>query len=471
MDPTESSTVSAIRLGADLSDLLSGVESRDLSTVVESALERIADEVDADIAFAALLAGDEVEHVWEWTGPGVEQSDPPRPGQSRAEAFELALVFLEADEACPIADLSQLELSPEQRERFALTRVEALLLVPVCSHGHLVGVTGFLTVGRTREWTQRHIDTLRRFSRVLVTAALRSRSGASAAAATIRATRIASFIPEGLVTSTTDGVITWASPRVVELLGRDPSSLAGLPLSALAPDFEAELKELQDTVASGTEAGALSLQVPSRDQGLRWCELTMTLAGEGVSDPTAELLVVLRDVHHRQQAFVELEHAASHDSLTGALNRWGLRAAYDATMSTARSAFMALVDVDEFKSINDEFGHLVGDRILVDVAAALHDLAGDEGLVARLGGDEFVFLSPAVLSAARAESLCAQMCERLHVPTGGDRHTTASIGAILATQPTELGDLLAHADQAVYRAKAGGRDRWLLQQIPASRGS
>ncbi|MDZ7673950.1 MAG: sensor domain-containing diguanylate cyclase [Acidimicrobiales bacterium] len=468
MDSDESSSHSATRLGVDLSELLTGVEHADLGTVVRPALERIAGEVDVDIAFAALLADDQIDQVWEWTGPRAERGNPPVPGQSPADAFGPALAFLEVDEPCPIPDLSKIDLGEEGERRFSSIGAEALLLVPVCSHDHLIGVTGFLTVGRTRNWTRRHVETLRSFSRVLVTAALRSRSGASTAAANIRATRIASFIPDGIVTATPDGVITWASPRMADLFGLNPSALVGEPVTTLAPGFETELKDLAGRATHEAQVRDSSIQVTSRERGPRWCEITATLAGEGTADPSAELLLAIRDVHGRRQAFEELEHAASHDSLTGALNRWGLRAAHDATMSAARPLYTVLIDIDHFKEINDQHGHPVGDDVLVDLVDRLHSLAGDDGLVARLGGDEFVFMSTAVLSTSRAESLSAEMRDRLHLPIGTDDHVTVSIGAVYATRPVELSDLLAHADEAVYRAKRSGRDRWELTYLGPS---
>ena len=152
------------------------------------------------------------------------------------------------------------------------------------------------------------------------------------------------------------------------------------------------------------------------------------------------------------------EVVAGHDPLTGLPNRHGLEAAH------ARSRWevtgLLLVDVDEFKSVNDTHGHDVGDAVLLALRDRIVAAVGDEALVARLGGDEFVVLCEADRAEAVARAVLASLRRPvevglLHLPT------RASVGVATArpapAQDGGLSVLLTHADVAMYAAKAAGR--------------
>ena len=154
------------------------------------------------------------------------------------------------------------------------------------------------------------------------------------------------------------------------------------------------------------------------------------------------------------------EVLARHDPLTGLLSRHGLEAAH--ARSTWEATGLLLVDVDEFKSINDTHGHDVGDAVLLAVRDRLAAAAGHEALVARLGGDEFVLLCEAGRAHAVAQAVLAAL--RLPVEVGLLQVLArASIGVAAAGGREEgreatLSALLTHADVAMYAAKAAGRD-------------
>ena len=154
-------------------------------------------------------------------------------------------------------------------------------------------------------------------------------------------------------------------------------------------------------------------------------------------------------------------HAAYHDPLTGLPNRrkfYQLGAALVADRS--RQPLVAVVlDLDDFKQINDRLGHAAGDEVLVTVARRFAAYAGDN-LVARLGGDEFagLFSVPTTddhwLSAAArelADTLAAPMLAIGYTVT-----LTASVGLVPVPWQVDLGDALRYADAAMYRAKSGG---------------
>lgn len=180
----------------------------------------------------------------------------------------------------------------------------------------------------------------------------------------------------------------------------------------------------------------------------------------------AGTVVVLRDVTELERLRAELEEQASHDGLTGLHNRRSLAqrltTAVERSAATGAPLSMVLVDLDHFKVVNDTHGHAVGDRVLREVAALLAAATGPGETAARLGGEEFVLLLPGVGvgdATRRAERLRTR-CARLTVPAGDTTLTlTLSAGVAAHAAGGTPDDLLRAADDAMYAAKAAGRDR------------
>ncbi len=159
--------------------------------------------------------------------------------------------------------------------------------------------------------------------------------------------------------------------------------------------------------------------------------------------------------------------AAMVDPLTGIANRRSFFHDAEALMrrhpvSMGSTAVMA-IDLDQFKSVNDRFGHAVGDRVLQIFAEAATRTVRASGLVGRLGGEEFAVVlcdATADKAAILAEQIRRRFAEAAAEIDGNAVHATLSIGVVLNQNPTvDLDDLLAQADQALYRAKKRGRNR------------
>jgi diguanylate cyclase (GGDEF)-like protein len=170
------------------------------------------------------------------------------------------------------------------------------------------------------------------------------------------------------------------------------------------------------------------------------------------------------DVTERQQAAAQIVHMARHDALTGLANRTLFLERVQEAASLEGACFAILIiDLDEFKAVNDTFGHPVGDALLAAVSARLCAAIGPEDVSARLGGDEFAVLlrlreadgAPASALAAR---LLASIRQRYHIE-GRDLKIGLSIGIAATTgEPTEPSTIMRQADLALYRAKADGRN-------------
>ncbi|NMO52304.1 GGDEF domain-containing protein [Actinoplanes sp. TBRC 11911] len=157
------------------------------------------------------------------------------------------------------------------------------------------------------------------------------------------------------------------------------------------------------------------------------------------------------------------------DSLTGLANRLQLRAALaDAVERNRRAGTpvgVLLIDLDEFKQINDVYGHDVGDRLLVSFGDVLRRSVRASDLPARLGGDEFAVVLPRVESAGEALAVAQRILDECRSEVTLGDHTvrlSASIGVAVSSEPCEPDELLRRADVAMYTAKRGGKNDRVL---------
>lgn len=182
------------------------------------------------------------------------------------------------------------------------------------------------------------------------------------------------------------------------------------------------------------------------------------------------------------QVHAHAAHTAVHDSLTGLLNRRGLEALlrdmpFHAHEQRHQMACLILLDLDNFKTVNDGFGHDVGDALLRHVTSQLLHTVRHEDTVARIGGDEFAVL----LHGPEREPFLALACrllENLRIPlVHGELEvaTSASIGVAFSDVAHSGSDLLRNADLAMYQAKQQGRNSWVVfnesLQVDAQRRS
>lgn len=167
----------------------------------------------------------------------------------------------------------------------------------------------------------------------------------------------------------------------------------------------------------------------------------------------------------RHRAEARIRFLADHDPLTGMANRTLLDRKLNIAMEAADSAgsevALAFLDLDNFKLINDSLGHSVGDQLLKIVADRIYELIRDQGSLARIGGDEFVIILEQMDIKSRSGKLSAirEAVARPIVLNDIELRVTCSIG--VASYPSDgiaVGDLLASADMAMYRAKELGRD-------------
>jgi len=159
----------------------------------------------------------------------------------------------------------------------------------------------------------------------------------------------------------------------------------------------------------------------------------------------------------------ELEYLATRDALTGARTRPVLLQACRQELARCRrhgrSMALLVMDVDHFKRVNDQHGHQMGDRVLIDVVARVSSLLRLSDLLARFGGEEFVLLLPET-TLQEALAVAERIRRKVALPQDGLPEVTVSIGVTTnRADEDDVDALLACADRALYRAKEQGRNR------------
>ncbi len=209
-----------------------------------------------------------------------------------------------------------------------------------------------------------------------------------------------------------------------------------------------------------SKVGLVAVVAPAITAGLLAPLISMSIARSGLllwralneNDRTrAELL---REVAEREAAQAQLEYQVRHDPLTGVLNRRGF---FEQATASIGSRALLLVDLDEFKIVNDHYGHGVGDQLLRVVAAALVRTAGPDAFIGRLGGDEFVVLMADDHFGAADEVRRALSRMEIEVAAGTTIVASASVGQARLATGSDIDGALVTADHAMYRTKRSTR--------------
>jgi diguanylate cyclase (GGDEF)-like protein len=181
------------------------------------------------------------------------------------------------------------------------------------------------------------------------------------------------------------------------------------------------------------------------------------LAEPGVLATIAVLVFLMHRARDRARA--TLAEQATHDPLTGLLNRRALQQHLDDAVKRLhrdqRSFAVVYVDLDGFKAVNDELGHDAGDQVLIEIATRILEASNTDDVVGRIGGDEFALLLAHGDSPEIAEAAAQRMLTAIELPCSNGASLSASIGIAMATPSiaSTTQALLAEADRAMYSVK------------------
>ena len=275
--------------------------------------------------------------------------------------------------------------------------------------------------------------------------------------------RIVENVPSPIIVKSIPALRYLLINRAAEkYLGVSRSVMLGKTAADIMPQASAERIETEDRklVASGEPAFLDEHAIATPANGTRIVTATR-LSVTGPDGTPQYLIAVINDLTERKRSEQRIEHMAHHDALTELPNRSAfndcIASTIKRTAASGENFALLSVDLDRFKSVNDVFGHEVGDGLLREVARRLEAVC-QGAFLARLGGDEFAVITPTGTKPASAEALAERMVAALDSDIDIDGHTlriglTAGIG-IYPQDGIDVPTLVANTDAALFRAKS-----------------
>jgi diguanylate cyclase (GGDEF)-like protein/PAS domain S-box-containing protein len=264
-----------------------------------------------------------------------------------------------------------------------------------------------------------------------------------------------------------DTTVRYPTPSVERVLGYAPDEIAGTKLSTLLDpdDVSAALALVGGTTLRPGSAASAEWRLRRRDGDVFCAEVTVMNL---LDDPNVRgIVVTLRDVQERKALEEQLIHQAFHDPLTGLANRALLANRVAHAQARGRRGglpcSLLLLDLDDFKTVNDSLGHAAGDEVLAELARRLHACLRAGDTPARLGGDEFAVLLEDTKDAQVAREVAERIAKALRAPFGlasTEVFLSASIGIALSATGGPEGEIFRDADVAMYQAKKKGKGRF-----------
>ncbi|MBW2100798.1 MAG: sensor domain-containing diguanylate cyclase [Deltaproteobacteria bacterium] len=275
-------------------------------------------------------------------------------------------------------------------------------------------------------------------------------------------------VTEGVFRSKPDGCLVEVNPAMAGILGYDsPEHILAGQNQSMGNPFLGE-KEYQSFLSVVKERGLVRNYQTELYRNDGW-KISIEISAHAVHDDGGALTHIegiLFDVTERKRMHEELKRLADTDGLTGLYNRRYLLEKLDREVCRARSynrpLSLIMIDADYFKSVNDRYGHDVGDRVLRQIAGTCRNILRENDILGRVGGEEFAVILPgADLEKARqvAERLRSGVENNRLSIQNGEVRITISVGlAQLNSTALDTKNLMKQADTALYCAKRNGRN-------------
>lgn len=276
------------------------------------------------------------------------------------------------------------------------------------------------------------------------------------------------YLFDAVVVTDLDGIITDWNTGSEHLYGYRREEVIGKPVSLLhvPEDIQRVTVDVLSTVARDGKWNG-EVKMLHKDGTIGWIEsMVVPLLNE--SGNAIGALGINRNISDRMENEERLAQLAHYDQLTGLPNRYLFidRLQQLIHHATRHNRLFALlyIDLDDFKKINDQFGHLLGDKVLQLTAAKLHRSVRASDTVARIGGDEFVALLERINAPEEASRVAGTILKHMHEPLVVDGKSitqTGSIGiAIYPRDGVSLDELLSRSDHAMYQVKHQHKDNY-----------
>jgi diguanylate cyclase (GGDEF)-like protein/PAS domain S-box-containing protein len=274
-----------------------------------------------------------------------------------------------------------------------------------------------------------------------------------------------------MVLSSSDGLLLAVNDAFCELVGRTRDELIGFDSKLFTYPDDIGLSEevYRRMTLEETDRVRFFKRYQHKDGRIVAAEVSISPARDPRSQESYFVSSV-RDVTEERALTAELSHQALHDPLTGLANR----ALFDDRLAHAHARVtrqggigaVVLIDLDDFKLVNDTHGHLVGDQVLIEVTRRLERVTRSSDTLCRFGGDEFLYLAENVGTTEEAEKLASRLLGVLDEPlelVGARIHQRATLGvAVWDKDSSDTIEIIRHADVALYAAKGEGKGRYAV---------
>ena len=245
-----------------------------------------------------------------------------------------------------------------------------------------------------------------------------------------------------------------------------------LKMGLVSYDTQSAIEELFYLAKAGTEYHSTEFKLNTKNGGFQWYFSTFSTIYDEEGN-ALRVVGLLRNIHAQKVEQQKLLIRAETDQMTGLYNKATTESKIQASLRELNGnsyEVLMLVDIDDFKKINDTFGHLKGDDVIIDIAKTLQEYKGDYGIAGRLGGDEFCVFLTNVLDTQLACEKAVLIAERLREVYHDECQVTLSIGIAATNQQIPYNVLLENADTALYQAKLNGKNRYYLYADDMERG-
>ncbi|AKJ94818.1 diguanylate cyclase [Thioalkalivibrio versutus] len=277
--------------------------------------------------------------------------------------------------------------------------------------------------------------------------------------------------PDGVLVTDMDGRIVMANRNIERLFGYPRQQLIGQPVERLVPERLRERHRMHRRAHAHTINRRTMGQVPHlRGRRIDGTEFPLDISLNAFDDSEGRRITAfIRDITDRQRREARIQHQATHDSLTELPNRWLLHDRLTQGIAQAERhghpIAVMLLDLDNFKMVNDTFGHHEGDQLLKAVAARLQGALDQEATIGRFGGDEFMILLTNVEDEQAIGAIAERILDIFTSPfqTEQARRLTSTGSLGIALFPRDARDersLVRYADMAMYEAKHSGRNTY-----------
>ena len=281
--------------------------------------------------------------------------------------------------------------------------------------------------------------------------------------------RVLNSMRDGLLVTTSDGTILDVNRACTSLLGRDKETLLGRNLGDLLPGGPPTHRRRGDALAASGLQESVETWLPTAS-GTPVPVLLSAAVMQAPAGGSDGLVWVVHDITERRRAEQQIRYMAHHDALTGLPNRVLLHDRLQKAIALAQrrkeAVALLLIDLDDFKDVNDTLGHFAGDDLLVAVARRIAACVRETDTCARLGGDEFAVVQVGIGGIDDADRLCQRLIEAIDAPFRiHDQEVVigTSIGVSLFPRDgLAVEQLLKNSDMALYQAKASGRRSFKL---------